>query len=133
MKKKPEDSCIIRHFESYSDLGVEDRDLLRSLEEEPAFRRTPLRLDNALQGDALAIIAEAKKASPSKGVIREAYDPAAIAGAYEKAGASAISVLTEPHHFQGSPQHLADVRAAATAPRPGRPGRPRPARRRPGR
>lgn len=56
------------------------------------------------------IIAEVKKASPSKGVIREDFDPLGIAQAYEKGGANAISVLTEPHFFQGSIDYLAGIR-----------------------
>ncbi|MBE0497830.1 MAG: indole-3-glycerol phosphate synthase TrpC [Campylobacterales bacterium] len=69
------------------------RDYLRSSEEEP-YR----------------IIAEVKKASPSKGVIREDFDPLEIAQAYERGGANAISVLTEPHFFQGDLEYLAGIR-----------------------
>ena len=56
------------------------------------------------------IISEVKKASPSKGVIREDFDPLAIAQGYERGGANAISVLTEPHFFQGSLDYLAGIR-----------------------
>jgi indole-3-glycerol phosphate synthase len=56
------------------------------------------------------IIAEVKKASPSKGIIREDFDPLAIAQAYERGGANAISVLTEPHFFKGSLDYLAGIR-----------------------
>jgi len=56
------------------------------------------------------IIAEVKKASPSRGVIREDFDPVAIAQGYERGGANAISILTEPHFFQGSIDYLAEIR-----------------------
>ncbi len=56
------------------------------------------------------IIAEVKKASPSKGVIKKDFDPLLIAQSYEKGGANAISVLTEPHFFQGDIEYLAGIR-----------------------
>jgi len=56
------------------------------------------------------IIAEVKKASPSKGVIREDFDPLAIAQAYEEAGVDAISILTEPFFFQGDLEYLTGIR-----------------------
>jgi indole-3-glycerol phosphate synthase len=62
------------------------------------------------------IIAECKRRSPSKGILRSAYDPAAHAVAYASAGAAAISVLTEPTFFDGSLDHLRAVRAAVTIP-----------------
>lgn len=62
------------------------------------------------------IIAECKRRSPSRGVLRSAYDPVAIAAAYDRAGAAAISVLTEPGFFDGSLDHLVAVRAAVTTP-----------------
>jgi indole-3-glycerol phosphate synthase len=64
----------------------------------------------------LAIIAEVKKASPSAGVIATSFDPATIAKNYERAGASAISVLTDAKFFQGDLQHLTDVRVSAAVP-----------------
>lgn len=62
------------------------------------------------------IIAECKRRSPSRGILRQDYHPAAHARAYADAGAVAISVLTEPTFFDGDPQHLRDVRAAVDLP-----------------
>ncbi|MBD3241301.1 MAG: indole-3-glycerol phosphate synthase TrpC [Chitinivibrionales bacterium] len=64
----------------------------------------------------MAIIAEVKKASPSKGVIRDDFDPVMIAAAYERAGASAISVLTDERFFQGSCDYLRAVRETVMLP-----------------
>jgi indole-3-glycerol phosphate synthase len=66
--------------------------------------------------DGVSIIAEVKKASPSKGVISEHFDPAAIASNYERQGAQAISVLTDVDFFQGSLRYLMQVRETVSLP-----------------
>ena len=63
----------------------------------------------ALSGDEISIIAEVKRASPSKGMIAEDFDYVFIAKDYEDAGASAISVLTEPYFFKGSNDYLKEI------------------------
>jgi len=62
------------------------------------------------------IIAEIKKASPSRGIIREDFDPLVIGQAYEKGGADALSILTEPHFFQGDKEYLGMVRRYVSIP-----------------
>lgn len=64
----------------------------------------------------IKLIAEVKKASPSRGVIREDFDPVKIAGTYEEAGASCISVLTEKKYFQGRLEYLGGIRKAVGLP-----------------
>ncbi|MEC4686086.1 MAG: indole-3-glycerol phosphate synthase TrpC [Nitrospirota bacterium] len=68
------------------------------------------------KGEKLRLIAEIKKASPSKGLIREDFDPAGIAAVYEESGASAISVLTEEDFFQGSIDYMPIVKESAGLP-----------------
>lgn len=82
---------------------------LMSVDDEFPFKK-------ALSGDDISIIAEVKKASPSKGIIAEDFDYLAIAKEYEDAGASAISVLTEPYFFFGSDDYLKEIAETVNIP-----------------
>lgn len=93
---------------------------LGARKDEPVVRTTLIRTrsfyDSLERADRLNLIAEVKKASPSKGVLREEYDPVEIAIDYESHGAAAISILTEEDHFQGSLGHLKQVRSNVSRP-----------------
>ena len=77
---------------------------------------SPLDALAALKSEGVSVIAEVKRASPSRGAMAEIDDPAALAGDYEAGGARVISVLTEPRRFGGSLEDLAAVRAAVRVP-----------------
>ncbi len=103
-KKKEVETAIrarpLRDLMSQADAAEPAKDFLAPLRSGPPIR----------------LIAEVKKASPSKGIIREDFDPVAIATAYESAGASCISVLTDEPHFMGSLKYLQQVASVVSIP-----------------
>jgi indole-3-glycerol phosphate synthase len=95
-----------------------EREPRAALERRAAARTPngPLFAERLSRTHTVNVIAECKRRSPSRGVLRAGYDPVAIAAGYERAGAAAISVLTEPGFFDGSLEHLEAVRAAVEIP-----------------
>jgi len=95
-----------------------EREPVAALERRAAAARADgRRFEQALaRPGRLNVIAECKRRSPSRGVLAPAYDPVRIAAAYERGGAAAVSVLTEPTFFDGSLEHLAAVREAVKLP-----------------
>lgn len=89
---------------------------LEQLREMPGFQRHCFSLVNALHRKELNIIAEIKKASPSKGFIRKDFDHYVLAQEYSENGASAISMLTDKKYFQGNIRFISDVRTSVSLP-----------------
>lgn len=91
-------------------------DYIKYLEGKVVSRDKVRDFPGVLKKEGINIIAEIKKASPSKGIIREDFDPAQIGKIYEENGASAISVLTDKFYFKGDIQFIKIVRAVTTIP-----------------
>jgi indole-3-glycerol phosphate synthase len=109
------DRIVARKAERLS--AVRERLPLEAVMKAAADAPAPRDLRSAIQRtDSIRLIAEIKKASPSKGILREQLDPAGLAASYESAGASAISVITEEDFFLGAPGYIAEARRAVTLP-----------------
>ena len=107
---------ILEEIAAYKREFVDARKRQRSLADVRAHARdTPMPADfrGALVEDGIALIAELKKASPSKGLIRADFDPSKIAEAYAANGARCLSVLTDEAYFQGCDAYLQAAKAAA--------------------
>ena len=110
----------VKHQEVAAGLAVKSLAALRA-EAEAAVKDNPCRdfsgvVRKKLQAGQSAVIAEIKKASPSKGVIRADFRPAEIAADYARHGAACLSVLTDRPFFQGAPEYLVAARAACELP-----------------
>jgi len=92
------------------------RELSRQAETAAAMRPFLGSIQARIEAGSPAVIAEVKRASPSAGVLRENFDPAAIAASYERGGATCLSVLTDEAFFQGADDYLVQARAACSLP-----------------
>jgi indole-3-glycerol phosphate synthase len=118
---KPPD--ILRDILTHKAEEVEARKAVLALDkikrralEAPPPRNFARAIEQRIAQGKLAVIAELKRISPSRGVIRGDYQPAVIARAYERAGATCLSVLTDERYFQGADAHLIEARAVSTLP-----------------
>ena len=110
----------VKHEEIAAARAVRSLASLRAESESAELRANLRPFEAALRAKVAAgraaVIAEVKKASPSKGVLREHFEPAQIAASYQASGAACLSVLTDQQFFQGSAAYLQQARAACTLP-----------------
>ncbi len=109
---------IARKWEEIDERKVKTSisDLKKRIENQTACRGFVAAMEQKVNSKRPAIIAEIKKASPSRGVIREHFNPIEIAKSYEKAGAACLSVLTDVDYFQGADEYLVAARGAVNLP-----------------
>ena len=100
----------------HQDLASLRRDVESNTESQTQIRGFETNLRGRIAAGKAGVIAEVKKASPSKGVLREDFHPADIAASYAKHGAACLSVLTDERFFQGAPDYLKQARAACSIP-----------------
>ncbi|MDO9217980.1 MAG: indole-3-glycerol phosphate synthase TrpC [Lacisediminimonas sp.] len=106
----------VRTAKKRQDLASLRRDVESNREAQQAVRNFEAALRSKIAAGKAGVIAEVKKASPSKGVLRADFRPGEIAASYASNGAACLSVLTDVHFFQGSPDYLKQARAACTVP-----------------